>query len=59
MYITAPPCMNCAKLISNSGVSEVKFLIGEKDMHRNPQESVDYLMKCGILVNSIDRVHYT
>ncbi len=58
MYITAPPCMNCAKLISNSGINEVRFLIGFEDMHRNPQHSVDYLMKCGIAVNSIHREHY-
>lgn len=57
MYITAPPCMNCAKLISNSGVSEVRFLIGEEDMHRNPQQSIDYLMKCGLMVNSVHREH--
>jgi dCMP deaminase len=58
IYVTAPPCMNCAKLISNSGVSEVRFLIGEEDMHRNPQQSIDYLMKCGISVNSTHRAHY-
>jgi dCMP deaminase len=58
IYITAPPCMNCAKLISNSGIHEVRFLIGEADMHRNPQDSINYLIKCGILVNSIDRDHY-
>jgi len=23
LYITAPPCMDCAKLIANSGVTEV------------------------------------
>jgi dCMP deaminase len=58
MYITAPPCMNCAKLISNSGVHEVRFLIGEEDLHRNPQSSIDYLMKCGIVVNSVHRAHW-
>lgn len=58
MYVTAPPCMNCAKLISNSGVQEVRFLIGEEDMHRNPQASIDYLMKCGLSVNSMHREHF-
>jgi dCMP deaminase len=58
MYITAPPCISCAKLISNSGINEIRFLIGEQDMHRNPQASIDYLMKCGIMVNSVHRVHW-
>jgi dCMP deaminase len=55
MYITAPPCMNCAKLISNSGVSEIVHLVGPEDSHRNPQEVWAYLEKCGMLVSSITR----
>jgi len=55
MYITAPPCMNCAKLISNSGVTELIHLVGPEDMHRNPDEVWAYLEKCGMLVTSISR----
>ena len=29
IYITAPPCMDCAKLIANSGVREVVALAGD------------------------------
>lgn len=50
IYVTAPPCMNCAKLISNSGVKTVWCLIGEEDSHRNPEAVFDYLVKCGLLV---------
>jgi dCMP deaminase len=55
MYITAPPCMNCAKLISNSGVTSIVCLIGEQDMHRNPQSVLDYLAVCGISVTQVPR----
>lgn len=57
IYVTAPPCMNCAKLISNSGIAEVRCLIGPEDTHRSPEVVVDYLMKCGILVNQTPRDH--
>lgn len=50
IYITAPPCMNCAKLISNSGISTVRCLIGEEDYHRDPQKVFDYLESCGIAI---------
>jgi dCMP deaminase len=50
IYVTAPPCMNCAKLISNSGVKTVDCMIGDEDLHRNPQAVFDYLNKCGLEV---------
>lgn len=50
IYVTAPPCMNCAKLISNSGVKSVYCFIGEQDLHRNPQTVFDYLNDCGLEV---------
>lgn len=53
MYVTAPPCMNCAKLISNSGISQVICLISGKDSHRNPEEAISYLEKCGIAVTTV------
>jgi dCMP deaminase len=58
MYVTAPPCMNCAKLISNSGIGEVWCFVGPEDAHRNPEVAVEYLQKCGILVNQVLRSHY-
>jgi dCMP deaminase len=58
MFVTAPPCMNCAKLISNSGIHEVWCFIGPEDTHRNPEVALEYLQKCGILVNQVLRSHY-
>jgi dCMP deaminase len=55
MYVIAPPCMGCAKLISNSGISQVFCLIGPEDGHRNPEVAIDYLEKCGIKVTTIPR----
>lgn len=50
IYVTAPPCFSCAKLISNSGLSAVRCLMGEEDMHRNPEKVIEYLETCGIKV---------
>lgn len=49
IYVTAPPCMNCAKLISNSGIVRVVARIREKDYHRNPQQVLKYLEDCKIM----------
>jgi dCMP deaminase len=56
IYVTAPPCMGCAKLISNSGLKTVHCLIGEEDSHRNPEIAMEYLAKCGIDVYAYNRI---
>lgn len=53
IYVTGACCMSCAKLISNSGISKVVMKVRDVDLHRNPEEVVDYLVKCGIFVHSI------
>lgn len=55
IYVTAPPCMNCAKLISNSGISEIKCLIGPEDFHRDPKAVFRYLEQCGMKLTGIPR----
>ena len=50
IYITAPPCMQCAKLISNSGLSKVVCRLRAVDLHRKPHDVLDYLRRCGIEV---------
>ena len=55
IYISSPPCMQCAKLVSNSGISRVVCVIGSEDAHRNPGTSISYLRTCGIVVTTIDR----
>ena len=53
IYITGAACMQCAKLISNSGLSRVMMNIRDIDVHRKPEDVVDYLVKCGIDVTII------
>lgn len=53
IYIVSPPCDQCAKLISNSGLARVVCRISEADMHRNPYQVIEYLNTCGIEVTII------
>ena len=49
MYITISPCMDCAKLIAQSGISRVVF----KKFYRD-KKSLDFLTKCGIIIDNYD-----
>jgi dCMP deaminase len=53
IYVTGAPCMQCAKLISNSGLSRVVAVVKDSDAHRNPEVVLDYLEKCGISIETI------
>lgn len=45
MYCSMSPCINCAKVIVNSGIKEVKFL----EKYRN-EDGIELLQKSGITV---------
>jgi dCMP deaminase len=47
MYITMSPCMDCAKLIVQSGVSRVVY----KKFYRD-KKVLDFLLECGIIIES-------
>ena len=49
MYITISPCMECAKLIAQSGISRIVY----KNFYRD-KKSLDFLSKFGILVEKYD-----
>lgn len=49
LWTTLSPCMNCAKLIVSSGVTQVVFL----EKYRDP-EPLYYLHECGIIVRRCD-----
>ena len=49
LYVTASPCMECAKLIIQSGISRVVY----RDEYRLT-DGVDLLRKAGIAVEKID-----
>lgn len=48
LYVTSAPCMQCAKLVSNSGVARVVCVVRPEDSHRNPEAVFSYLRECGI-----------
>jgi len=48
MFITCSPCMDCAKMIYQSGIKEVFY--GEE--YRN-NDGIEFLNKCGITVKKI------
>jgi dCMP deaminase len=53
IYVTGACCMQCAKLVSNSGITKVVMKVRDIDLHRKPEVVVDYLVKCGIDVHAI------
>jgi dCMP deaminase len=55
IYVTAPPCMQCAKLISNSGLRRVVANMSERDFHRRPEEVIAFLNSCGITVDIVNK----
>lgn len=54
IYVTGAPCMQCAKLISNSGLRRVVSIVRQIDVHRKPERVIDYLRSCGIEVSTIE-----
>jgi hypothetical protein len=40
--------MQCAKLVSNSGVSRVVMRVQSKAEHRQPEKVMEYFIKCNI-----------
>jgi dCMP deaminase len=52
IYVTGACCMQCAKLVSNSGISRVVMKIRDIDLHRKPEVVVEYLERCGIEVET-------
>ena len=54
IYITDASCMQCAKLVSNSGVSRVVMRILSKAKHRQPEIVLEYYRKCNIEVTILE-----
>jgi dCMP deaminase len=48
MFITCSPCIDCAKMIYQSGIKEVFY--GEE--YRN-NDGIEFLNKCGLLIRQI------
>ena len=48
IYITDVACLQCAKLVSNSGVAKVVMRVGSKAIHRKPEATIEYLKNCNV-----------
>ena len=51
IYVTNPCCWDCAKLVSNSGVSRVVVQMSEVDGHYDNDASLKLFRECGITVD--------
>ena len=49
MFITHQPCLDCAKLIYQSGIKRVYFGAQYRD-----SSGVDFLKKCNVVVEQLD-----
>ena len=54
IYITDAACLQCAKLVSNSGVTRVVMRISSMAAHRNPGATIEYFKTCGIEVTIVE-----
>jgi dCMP deaminase len=54
IYITDVACMQCAKLVSNSGVSHVVMRVSSSAAHRKPEATIEYLKKCNLHVTILE-----
>ena len=54
IYITDVACLQCAKLVSNSGVAKVVMRVGSKAAHRKPEATIEYLKNCNINVTILE-----
>lgn len=50
IYVSHSSCINCAKLVANSGLSTLVHRVTEADAHRNPDAVEKYLRDAGMKV---------
>jgi len=53
LYSTRGICADCAKLISNSGLTHVVHRVTESDLHRDPAAVENYLELCGLTIKRV------
>ena len=54
IYITDVACLQCAKLVSNSGVARVVMRVSSTAAHRKPEATIEYLKKCNLEVTILE-----
>lgn len=51
LYVTSAICWDCGKVVANSGIARVVCRVDwQRDAHRDPQRTMDFLRQCGIKV---------
>lgn len=55
IYVTNPCCFACAKVIANSGITEVVAVQSDRDSHADVETPIEFLEGCGIKVTIIQR----
>lgn len=50
IYVTHASCINCAKLVGNSGIVRLVHRVTDADAHRQPERVEDYLRQIGVEV---------
>lgn len=50
IYVSSASCVNCAKLVANSGLSRLVHVVRPEDHYRDPDTVEETLRECGILV---------
>lgn len=50
IYVSSACCINCARLIANSGLMRVVHVVSESDSYRDPDGVEQYLRECGLSV---------
>lgn len=48
IYVSAASCVNCARLVANSGLARVVHVVTEADLHRDP-DAVEELLRANEL----------
>lgn len=56
LYVNSAMCGDCAKVIANSGIKTVVMYVSPSDAHRQPEEVIRFLEKCGLDVSIIEVV---
>ena len=51
LFVTHAPCLNCAKMIYQAGITEVFY----RNTYKDPA-GVEFLKKCGVYVEQIESV---
>lgn len=53
MFINGPPCFTCAKMIANSTIKEIYYLVNSE--YKDWDNVYNFLQKCGVSLNGIEK----